>query len=214
MNLERSENQPYRRSLFKHTVHLLKGETLGFRDEEICERKRDTAKTSPREENFGSEVRIMFISSDKVWSDDTDDLLLSVWLNSATWVSLTQFQNHWYDVSVVPILEVQNDITYIGGSRKTNTTGTNRKREDLSNDDPGNRTPGNGEERDVEANKGNHCRNSRIVVFVKLSSSNADHASTYLRRFCIKSQFLKLLGDKVQFEAQNSRIGRTSCSVE
>ena len=53
----------------------------------------------------------------------------------------------------------------IGRGRQTDTARSNRKREDLSNDYPGTRAPGGSEEGDVEADEGNHSRNSSIIVF-------------------------------------------------
>ena len=53
----------------------------------------------------------------------------------------------------------------IGRGRQTDTARSNRKREDLSNDHPGTRAPGSSEEGDVEADEGDHGRNSSIVFF-------------------------------------------------
>ena len=60
----------------------------------------------------------------------------------------------------------------VGRCGNAHTTGSNRKREDLSNDNPSARAPGGGEEGDVEANKGNHGRDGRVVVF--LGSTGCD----------------------------------------
>lgn len=38
-----------RSSLLQHLVDLLKGKTLGLRDEEVCEQERDAAKATPHE---------------------------------------------------------------------------------------------------------------------------------------------------------------------
>ena len=53
----------------------------------------------------------------------------------------------------------------IGRGRQTDTARSNWKREDLSNDHPGTGAPGGSEEGDVEADEGNHSRNSSIVMF-------------------------------------------------
>ena len=53
----------------------------------------------------------------------------------------------------------------IGRGRKTDAARSDRKREDLSNDHPGTRAPGGSEEGDIEADEGNHSRNSGIVIF-------------------------------------------------
>ena len=53
----------------------------------------------------------------------------------------------------------------VGRGRQTDTARSNRKREDLSNDHPGTRAPGGSEEGDVEADEGDHSRNSSIVFF-------------------------------------------------
>lgn len=52
----------------------------------------------------------------------------------------------------------------VGGSRESNTAGTDRNREDLANENPGTRTPGRGEEEDVDGDQGNLSVDSRDVV--------------------------------------------------
>ena len=44
----------------------------------------------------------------------------------------------------------------VGSGGESNTTGTDRKREDLANQDPSTRTPGGGEEENVDTDEGNH----------------------------------------------------------
>ena len=52
----------------------------------------------------------------------------------------------------------------VGGSRETDTTGADRDREDLTDDDPGSGTPGGGEEEDVDADKGDEGTDRALVV--------------------------------------------------
>jgi hypothetical protein len=54
----------------------------------------------------------------------------------------------------------------VGGRGEGNATGTDRQREDLANDHPGTRTPGGGEEKDVDADEGDHCADSLMVTTV------------------------------------------------
>lgn len=63
----------------------------------------------------------------------------------------------------------RGNLTYavpepVGRGRQTDAARSNRKREDLSNDHPGTRAPGGSEEGDVEADEGDHSRNSSIVL--------------------------------------------------
>jgi len=61
----------------------------------------------------------------------------------------------------------------VGGSGKGNTTGTDWQREDLTNHNPGTRSPCAGEEEDVDADEGDHSRDS-LVVFSISDSDNGD----------------------------------------
>lgn len=60
---------------FQHFVNLFQGETLGFGNKEVCERQRNTAETTPDEENLRPKVGITWIGSDQVRSDDRNDLI-------------------------------------------------------------------------------------------------------------------------------------------
>ena len=53
----------------------------------------------------------------------------------------------------------------VGRCRNTNTTRSDWNREDLSNDHPSTRAPGGSEEGDVEADEGNHSRDSSMIIF-------------------------------------------------
>ena len=52
----------------------------------------------------------------------------------------------------------------VGGGRESNTTGSDGKREDLTDQDPGTRTPGGSEEEDEDGNEGDLSVDSRDVV--------------------------------------------------
>ena len=62
----------------------------------------------------------------------------------------------------------------IGRGRYANTARSNRKREDLSNNHPGTRAPGGSEEGDVEADEGNHSRDSSMVIVLGLAGGNTN----------------------------------------
>ena len=64
--------------LLQHFVDLLKGETLGLGDEEVREGEEDEAESAPEEEDFGAHIGIARGGSDRVWGDDSDDLLLFI----------------------------------------------------------------------------------------------------------------------------------------
>jgi len=106
-----------RAGLLHHLVDLLKGETLGFGDEEVGVDEGAGAETTPDEEDAGFEVSL--ILGDHEGSDDTDD--------------------------GVP--------QPVGGGRKSDTTGSDGQREDLTDQDPGTRTPGGGEEEDEDGDE-------------------------------------------------------------
>lgn len=121
-------------------------EALGLRDEEEGEEEGDAAKTTPHEEDVRTELGRVWLISDKVRGDDTDD--------------------------AVP--------EPVGGSSKTNTTGSDGEREDFTNDDPGARTPGDGERGDVQANEGDHSPGGVLVVELWLSGGGSDDGSDEL----------------------------------
>jgi hypothetical protein len=64
--------------LLQHLVDLLKGEALGLGDEKVCEGEGDTAESTPEEEDLWAQVGIAGVGADKVWGDDSDDLLFYV----------------------------------------------------------------------------------------------------------------------------------------
>ena len=68
----------------------------------------------------------------------------------------------------------------IGRGRDTDTTRSDRKREDLSNDHPRTGTPGSSEEGDVEADKGNHGGDRSIVMFFNPAGGNTDDTNDEL----------------------------------
>lgn len=59
--------------LLQHLVDLLKGKTLGLRNEKVCEEEGDAAKTAPHEEYVGAELRGVGSLGDEVGGNDTDD---------------------------------------------------------------------------------------------------------------------------------------------
>ncbi len=64
-----------RDALLQHLVDLFERESLGLGNEEVGKCQGDTAESTPHEEDFGTEVGIMLVSSDEVGSDDSDDLV-------------------------------------------------------------------------------------------------------------------------------------------
>lgn len=69
----------------------------------------------------------------------------------------------------------------IRSRRQPHTPGANGKREDLADDNPGARTPGGGEERDVKADEGDHSRDCGMVVLFEAAGGDADDADDELR---------------------------------
>lgn len=61
-----------RSRLFHHTVDLFEGKTLCFWNEEVGVDQGACAKTSPNEEDTGSQVTL--ICADHVWSDHSNNL--------------------------------------------------------------------------------------------------------------------------------------------
>lgn len=59
----------------------------------------------------------------------------------------------------------------VGGGRESDTTGTDREREDFTDENPGTRSPGRGEEEDEDGNEGDLSVNSSDVVGNSVSSS-------------------------------------------
>ena len=68
----------------------------------------------------------------------------------------------------------------IGRGRDTNTARSNWKRKDLSDNHPGTRPPGGSEEGDVEADEGNHSRDSSIVMSRGLAGGNTNDTDNEL----------------------------------
>ena len=64
----------------------------------------------------------------------------------------------------------------VGSSGETDTTGSDRDREDLADDNPGTGTPGRGEEEDVDTDEGDERTGSGFVV----GESGADCADDEL----------------------------------
>lgn len=52
----------------------------------------------------------------------------------------------------------------VASSRKTDTSSPDRQREDLTNNDPGRRTPSHRKSRDIEANECDHCPHRRLTA--------------------------------------------------
>ena len=126
--------------------------------EEVGECGGDAAKRAPKEEDLGAKVRVVTVGSDQVWGDNGDDL--------------------WKSAPVIAEC-VQQIFTYavpepVGRGGDTHAAGSDWKREDLSNDHPRTRPPGGSEERDVEADEGNHSRDSGIIMFFDFASGNTN----------------------------------------
>lgn len=68
----------------------------------------------------------------------------------------------------------------IRGGGNGNTTRANWQREDLANHDPRTWSPCSGEEGNVEADEGNHGRDSCVVVFGFLACGNTNNADDEL----------------------------------
>jgi hypothetical protein len=137
--------------LFEHLVDLLERKTLGLGNKEVREGERDAAKGAPEEEDFWPHVGITGVSADKVWGDDCDDLLFYV--SKIRFGGDRQLSRATYAVPEP-----------VGGSGETDTTRADGKREGLANDDPCGRSPGSNEEKDIYADKRNHCGDGRVVV--------------------------------------------------
>merc|ERR1712113_425267 len=75
------------------------------------------------------------------------------------------------EVGVDECASAQTSPEPVGSGGKTDTTGTDREREDLANDDPGTRAPGGGEEEDEDSDEGNLGVDSRNVVGNRLTGS-------------------------------------------
>ena len=98
---------------------MLKRQTLGLWNEEVCVDEGSRAETSPDEEDAGLEVALVL--ADHVWGDDSND--------------------------GVP--------EPVGGGGETDTTRTDWQWEDLTNENPGARSPSAGEEEDEDGDEGN-----------------------------------------------------------
>lgn len=62
-----------RSNLLEHLVNLLKGQTLGLRDEEVSVDTSAGAESTPDEENLGTEVALTLCLANHVRSDGGDD---------------------------------------------------------------------------------------------------------------------------------------------
>lgn len=62
-----------RSGLLKHLVDLLKGKTLGLRNEEVGEKEGDAAETAPHEEDVGAKACGVRAVGNEVRGDNTDD---------------------------------------------------------------------------------------------------------------------------------------------
>jgi hypothetical protein len=62
------------RSLLQHTVNLLKGETLGLRNEKVGIDEAEEAKGAPKEEHLGTQIGVTAAVSDEVGGNNSDDL--------------------------------------------------------------------------------------------------------------------------------------------
>lgn len=148
--------------LLHHLVDLLEGETLGLRDEEVGVDKGTGAERSPDEEDLGLEVTL--VSVDHVGGDDSDDL----YEGSQQGIQFFFFFSHPCRGETYAVPEP------VRGSGQSNTTGTDGQRVDLADDDPGTRTPGAGEEKDVNADEGDFRADGTLVAAVD-SSDNGDN---------------------------------------
>ena len=59
--------------LLQHLVDLLEGEALGLWDEEVGKEERSAAEGAPHEEDLGAKVGLSLLSTNEVWSDDSND---------------------------------------------------------------------------------------------------------------------------------------------
>lgn len=67
----------------------------------------------------------------------------------------------------------------VGCGRESDTAGTNGQREDLADHDPSTRTPGAGEEEDVDADKGDHGAHGVGIVPIGNSDNGHDELADY-----------------------------------
>jgi hypothetical protein len=119
----------------QHLVDLLEGETLSLGNQKVHEGKGDTAESTPKEENLGAHISITGIGSDKVWGDDSDDLLL--------FISTISFGNRSACISRVTYAVPEP----IGSSGEADTARADGKGEYLANNNPCSRTLGGSEEK-------------------------------------------------------------------
>ncbi|KAI2255605.1 hypothetical protein LOZ10_005651, partial [Ophidiomyces ophidiicola] len=134
-----------RRGLLEHLVDLLQGETLGLRHQEVGVEEAEHAERAPEEEHLGAEIGLVGIH--EVGSDDGDDLAKREKLAFFFFSSGLEFGGKTGTYAVPEPIRS-------GG--QTDTAGTNGERVDFTNDDPGARTPGAGEEEDVDTDEGDH----------------------------------------------------------
>lgn len=119
--------------LLHHLIDLLQSQPLGLRDEEVGVNKGAGAERAPDEEHLGAQVALVIV--DHVGGNNGNDL----GVKSA---SYPKCRDVWVKAYAVP--------EPVGRGRESDTAGTDRQREDLADHDPGTRTPGAGEEEDVD----------------------------------------------------------------
>jgi hypothetical protein len=133
---------------------LLEGQTLGLGNEEVGINEGAGAETTPDEEHRGSQVALIFVNH--VGSDDGDDLMPCVSTH-------TDIGGVRVDAYGVP--------EPVGGGGETHTSGADREREDLADDDPGTRTPSASKEEDEDGNECDLGVDSGDVVGSAFTSS-------------------------------------------
>lgn len=124
--------------LLQHPVDLLQRKPLCFGNQEIGVNKAADAKGAPDEEY--SCAKVAFVNADHIGGNDGNDLKHQ----------LARRQGK-------PVVGFTYAVPKpVGSGRKSDTAGTDGKREDLSDDDPGTWTPGGSEEEDVDTDESNH----------------------------------------------------------
>lgn len=88
----------HRGSLLQHSIDLLEGKALSFRDQKVGVNEADRAEGTPEEEDLCSEIDSTAGGRGDVWGDDGDDLGMDVSLGlieDFVWVHLRSSTTSW-----------------------------------------------------------------------------------------------------------------------
>lgn len=146
-----------RSGLLHHLVDLLQGETLGLGNQEVGVDESAGTERAPDVEHLGTEVALVRVNH--VGGDDGNDLRVLL----AGSFLFRQTETVTYAVPEP-----------VGGGGKSDTAGTDRERVDLSDNDPSTRSPGAGEEEDVDADERDHGADGVGVLLVDSTDDSDD----------------------------------------